>query len=84
MDAFEELERMAFNATQKPVNDDATPEEIARWQKLFSYSYEQAAGLIHEHNHIRTPRIRQECLRAQTRDRRHTTTTHLHYQDTFQ
>lgn len=42
---------MAFNATQKPVNDDATPEDIARWQKLFSYSYEQAAGLIHEHNH---------------------------------
>ncbi|KAI9735667.1 MAG: hypothetical protein M1834_001683 [Cirrosporium novae-zelandiae] len=45
MDFFEELENMALNSTNEP-DCRASSEEIERWQCLFSYSYEQAIGLI--------------------------------------
>lgn len=50
MDSFDELERMAQNAAAIQQSDETSAEEIARWQKLFSYSYDQAAELIEQHN----------------------------------
>jgi hypothetical protein len=45
MDPFEELERMALNAATE-AECEASPDDIVRWQRLFAYSYEQAADLI--------------------------------------
>ncbi len=45
MKAFEELERMALNAAQEPA-EDISFKEVARWQKLFSYTYEKAVEMI--------------------------------------
>jgi hypothetical protein len=50
MNPLEELERMAFNAAQEQEPDsEVAPAEIARWQKLFSYTYQQADDLIKQH-----------------------------------
>ncbi|TAQ87655.1 hypothetical protein B7494_g4038 [Chlorociboria aeruginascens] len=46
MDAFDELERMARNAAEP--ESQASPSDIARWQHLFSYSYDQAKQLIEQ------------------------------------
>lgn len=51
MDAFEELERLAFNAATVPETDDVIkPEEILRWQRLFAYNQQETADLIGQHD----------------------------------
>ena len=52
MDPFEELERMALNATEDSLTsttEEPSPTEIARWQLLFQYSYSDAADRIKQH-----------------------------------
>ncbi|MCJ1248252.1 hypothetical protein MMC30_005469 [Trapelia coarctata] len=49
MDPFEELERMALNAVAEyTLTSDAEPshDEIERWQRLFRYSYSDAADQL--------------------------------------
>jgi hypothetical protein len=48
MDNFEELERIALNAA-KEADCAVSLDDIVRWQRLFSYSQEQAADLIERH-----------------------------------
>jgi len=46
--SFEELERMAQNATtSKPT--EPTEDEISRWRRLFNYSRLEAISLINAH-----------------------------------
>ncbi|KAL9101025.1 MAG: hypothetical protein Q9163_003667 [Psora crenata] len=51
MDPFEELERMAINATSGSQFDEDGPcaDDIARWQRLFSYTYSEAKEKIEKH-----------------------------------
>lgn len=54
MDPLEELELMALNSSfatddTKPNGLEPSAEEVARWQKLFGYSKEQAIQAIDEH-----------------------------------
>lgn len=53
MDAFQELVRMATNATTsnfaKAAQNGPSNETIQRWQRLFSYSYSEAVERINEH-----------------------------------
>lgn len=51
MDPFEELERMAVNATSDNQLEEGEPcaEDIARWQRLFSYTYGEAREKIEKH-----------------------------------
>ena len=51
MDPFEELERMAVNATSDGQldNDGPCADDIARWQRLFSYTYGEAREKIEKH-----------------------------------
>lgn len=47
MDLFEELESMAINATDDcNVEFEPSEEEITRWQRLFAYTYAEAAEHI--------------------------------------
>ena len=46
MDLFEELEKLAGNASESTA---ATADEIARWQHLFSYNYDEAVDRIENH-----------------------------------
>ena len=51
MDPFDELERMAINATSdSQLNEDGPcADDIARWQRLFSYGYSEAKEKIEKH-----------------------------------
>lgn len=56
MDAFEELEKMALNAsgggstTASTVSEEApSPAQVSRWQKLFGYSYSDAIDYLQEY-----------------------------------
>ena len=51
MNSFEELERMAINTTSDSQLDEDEPceEDIARWQRLFSYAYSEAKEKIEKH-----------------------------------
>ena len=51
MDLLSELENMAINAANEPNTDDfePEPETIARWQKLFHYTYAEAVEHIKQH-----------------------------------
>ncbi|KAL9128381.1 MAG: hypothetical protein Q9217_002935 [Psora testacea] len=51
MDPFEELERMAINATSDSQLDEDGPcaDDITRWQRLFSYAYSEAKEKIEKH-----------------------------------
>jgi hypothetical protein len=50
LDPFEELERLARNATTAALADTKpTGEDIARWQELFKYSRGEAEALITAH-----------------------------------
>jgi hypothetical protein len=48
MDPFEELERMAQNATASK-STEPTEGEISRWRRLFNYSRLEAIALINAH-----------------------------------
>lgn len=48
MGPFEELERMALNAAKGP-DCEASPTDITRGQRLFSYPSEEAADMIEKH-----------------------------------
>ncbi|KAL9614575.1 MAG: hypothetical protein Q9167_000944 [Letrouitia subvulpina] len=51
MDPFEELERMAVNATldSQLGEDEPSRDDITRWQRLFSYEYGEAKEKIKKH-----------------------------------
>ncbi|KAI4159519.1 MAG: hypothetical protein LQ342_006520 [Letrouitia transgressa] len=51
MDPFEELERMAINATSDSQLDEDEPcaEDVSRWQRLFLYKYSEAKEKIEKH-----------------------------------
>jgi hypothetical protein len=49
MDAFEELERLAYNASQLPHNRPPSNEDVNRWVELFSYFPEEATKLLEKH-----------------------------------
>jgi hypothetical protein len=48
---FEELENMALNSLKEPEDEDQnlpSDEDIARWQRLFNYSRDEASSRIEE------------------------------------
>ena len=65
MDAFEELEKMALNAsgsgltTASTVSEEApSPAQVSRWQKLFGYSYSDAIDYLQEYRtDLTRPRV---------------------------
>ena len=66
MDAFEELEKMALNASgsgsatgSSTLSEEApSPAQISRWQKLFGYSYSDAIDCLQEYrSDLTRPRV---------------------------
>lgn len=86
MDLFEELERMAQNATSDP-DSEASLDEIARWQRLFNYSHAQATSLIVEqksdYTRYRISHDHWELIRPQLEDQGYDCNAYEHELDRY-